>query len=57
MRSMLQQPVKPTGRTDKQQVLRIRGDELHVCQAGVCQKDQAKIQNLKTFMEWEEERQ
>ncbi|MCP4548083.1 MAG: hypothetical protein GY835_16590, partial [bacterium] len=54
---MLQQPVQPTGWTDEPLVPRIRPDKFGVRQAGIRFRDQAKVQNIKLFMEREEERQ
>ncbi|MCP4546851.1 MAG: hypothetical protein GY835_10350, partial [bacterium] len=54
---MLQQPVQLTRRTDEPLVPRIRPDEFVVRQAGVRFRDQAKVQNMKLFMEREEKRQ
>ncbi|MCP4548630.1 MAG: hypothetical protein GY835_19410, partial [bacterium] len=54
---MLQQPVQLTRWTDKPLVPRIRPDEFGIRQAGIRFRDQAKVQNIKLFMEWEEERQ
>ncbi|MCP4549423.1 MAG: hypothetical protein GY835_23455 [bacterium] len=54
---MLQQPVQPTRRTDEPLVPRIRLDKFSVHQAGVHFRDQAKVQNMKLFMEREEKRQ
>ncbi len=53
----LQHPVLPTGWTNEPLVPRIRGSELHVCDAGIRMRDQAKIENLCYFKEKEEERQ
>ncbi|MCP4546545.1 MAG: hypothetical protein GY835_08790 [bacterium] len=54
---MLQQLVQPTRRTDEPLVPRIRQDKFGVRQAGIRFRDQAKVQNMKLFMEWEEARQ
>ncbi|MCP4549171.1 MAG: hypothetical protein GY835_22180, partial [bacterium] len=56
-RAMLQQPVQPTGWTDEPLVPRIRLAESGVRQAGIRFRDQAKVQNMKLFMEREEKRQ
>ncbi|MCP4545760.1 MAG: hypothetical protein GY835_04745 [bacterium] len=54
---MLQQPVLPTRRTNEPVVPRIRPAEFGVRQAGIRFRDQAKVQNMKLFMEQEEKRQ
>ncbi|MCP4546774.1 MAG: hypothetical protein GY835_09960 [bacterium] len=54
---MLQQLVQPTRWTDGPLVPHIRPDEFGVRQARIRFRDQAKVQNIKLFMEREEERQ
>ncbi|MCP4545093.1 MAG: hypothetical protein GY835_01350, partial [bacterium] len=56
-RTVLQQPVPPNGWTDEPMVPRIRPAEFGVCQAGVRFREQVKSQNIKMFMEREEQRQ
>ncbi|MCP4545747.1 MAG: hypothetical protein GY835_04680, partial [bacterium] len=55
--AVLQQPVQPTGWTDEPVVPRIRPAEFGVCQAGIRFRDQARSQNMKEFLEWEEKHQ
>ncbi len=55
VRVVLQQPAQLTGRTDEPLVPHIQGDELCVRNAGVHLRDQAKVQNIKHFMDWEPE--
>ncbi|MCP4546787.1 MAG: hypothetical protein GY835_10030 [bacterium] len=56
VRVRMTQPVLPTGKTDEPIVPRVREDELHIRQAGVRQRDQARSRNLQAFKEREEQR-
>ncbi|MCP4548629.1 MAG: hypothetical protein GY835_19405, partial [bacterium] len=55
--AVLQQPVQPTGWTDEPLVPHIQPAEFGVRQAGIRFRDQARLQNMKMFMEREEQRQ
>ncbi len=56
VQAVLQQLAQPSRRTDEPMVPRIQADELCVCHAGAHLRDQARVQNLQHFMEWEEEK-
>ncbi len=56
LQEVLQQPVQPIRRTDELIVPRIRPDQLSVRNAGTPLRKQARVQNLQTFMNREQER-
>ncbi len=56
VRVVLQQPAQLSGRTDELMVPRIRVDQLHVHNAGVHLREQARVQNLQHFMDKDHER-
>ncbi len=56
VRAVLRQPAQPTGGADEPMVPCIQVDELHVCNAGVHLREQARVQNLQHFMDRDHER-